>query len=291
MNALFLHSYNTTFYPPSLRPYQGSSWDCDHVVDKASISANKQDLHFSIYFSLKSNISHHQKNVNVAHPFKKQANIHLTFNHSIIKKYNRVCTLLDNREGPHWISKNQTRLNIDTRSPSIKTIPIRKNCKNKKNWEEKSNLVLFPLRFLGAMFGNMVFSFADETALSRFHARDSKWVFSKLWFIGFLGLQLALLSLLLGWVFGGCWLGFREQFGVRLFVDFPSNLLSLAHHPGCNGGRRPRKTANGLWLLSGELFVVGGFRDEGSSDAVGSIISYKFRRFCSRPIKENISLI
>jgi hypothetical protein len=106
--------------------------------------------------------------------------------------------------------------------------------KKKKKKKKKKDLVPFPLSFLRAKLSNMVFGFANKTALTRLHPRDSKWVFIKplsnwfAWVIGCFGfclfaLELALRFLLLPvWVFGGRWLWLREQFRVCFFVPLAS---------------------------------------------------------------------
>lgn len=85
---------------------------------------------------------------------------------------------------------------------------------------KQADLVFFPLGFLRTELGDVVLSFANEAALSRFHAWDSERMLSQFCvvvFIVFVGLfssfgfeSLSLLRLfaIVG-VFGRSWFGFR----------------------------------------------------------------------------------
>lgn len=101
--------------------------------------------------------------------------------------------------------------------------------------ERERDLVLFPLGFLGAELGDVVLGFADEAALSGFHARNPERMLSQ--FGGILvrgsffaggGLESLLLGLVLEFlgfgvgVFGWSDLGFGEEFWVLFLESLPS---------------------------------------------------------------------
>lgn len=117
-------------------------------------------------------------------------------------------------------------------------------CQDELNSKQKTDLVLFPLRFHRAVFGNMLFSFTYKAAFTGLHSRNSEWVscknpfygfFITIWVFGFCLFALefaAFLLFLLARVFWGCWLWLWEQPWVGFFESLAGFSLSLAHHFG-----------------------------------------------------------